>query len=68
MAEEDLTKKILDSMDEAVEIETKEGKVRNPSISEKIKAAQFAAGAQASQNGAPFGIRIARTVHTGEFG
>ncbi|MBP3695600.1 MAG: hypothetical protein J6J31_14325 [Thermoguttaceae bacterium] len=58
--------KIREAAENAIEMETKEGKVRMPSISERIKAEQFAANQEASATGSPYGIRIARTVHTGQ--
>lgn len=61
-------KKLKESLEGAVEIETKEGRVRMPSVSDRIKANQYVNGLEAAAGGAPYGIRIARTKHTGNYG
>lgn len=49
-------------------VANREGSVSYRSIEEQIKADQYLSGKQAAGMGAPFGIRMARTVHTGEYG
>ena len=66
MSEKSAAERIREAADSAVEMETREGKVRMPSISDRIKAEEFAKREEASQSGSPWGIRIARTKHTGQ--
>jgi len=68
MAEENTTNQtpLEEAVNSPLEVETREGRVKNHTIQEQIKADQYTSLKNA--NRAPYGIVIARTVHTGQYG
>lgn len=58
---------IKEDLQRPASVANREGSVSYRSIEEQIKADQYLSGKQAAM-GAPFGIRMTRTVHTGEYG
>lgn len=57
---------LMEMMSTPVEIETREGRVKNRTVDEAIKADQYLSQKKAS--GAPWGIMFARTIYDGQYG
>ena len=57
---------LMEMMASPQEIETREGRVKNRTVDEAIKADQYLSQKKAS--GAPWGIMFGRTVYDGQYG
>ena len=64
--EQTTTEKIEEILGSPLEIETREGRVKNRTVDEAIKADQYLSQKKAS--GAPWGIMFARTIYDGQYG
>lgn len=57
---------LVEMMNSPLEVETREGRVKNRTVDEAIKADQYLSQKKAS--GAPWGIMFARTIYDGQYG
>lgn len=57
---------LVEMMNSPLEVETREGRVKNRTVDDAIKADQYLSQKKAS--GAPWGIMFARTVYDGQYG
>ena len=57
---------LVEMMNSPLEVETREGRVKNRSVDEAIKADQYLS--QKKAGGAPWGIMFARTIYDGQYG
>lgn len=57
---------LMEMMNSPAEIETREGRVKNRTVDEAIKADQYLS--QKKAGGAPWGIMFARTIYDGQYG
>lgn len=57
---------LVEMMNSPLEVETREGRVKNRTVDEAIKADQYLS--QKKAGGAPWGIMFARTVYDGQYG
>lgn len=64
--EQTTTEKIEEILGSPLEIETREGRVKNRTVDEAIKADQYLS--QKKAGGAPWGIMFARTIYDGQYG
>ena len=57
---------LVEMMNSPLEVETREGRVKNRTVDEAIKADQYLS--QKKAGGAPWGIMFARTIYDGQYG
>lgn len=57
---------LVEMMNSPLEVETREGRVKNRTVDDAIKADQYLS--QKKAGGAPWGIMFARTIYDGQYG